>query len=178
MRAEYGALPTITPLRRLLAASPALTRAEVLHARASPSSSPTTERRPSVSRIHEVVMPRNPMRVCNVSGCPTISDSSRCPVHNAETMRSNKRGIHRYDTAGHRHFRTAVIAKHPVCVLCGRRMTTIADHYPTSRRALIDQGLDPNDPQYGRGLCKPCHDSETAKHQPGGWNNRYHIVDD
>jgi 5-methylcytosine-specific restriction protein A len=47
---------------------------------------------------------------------------------------------------------------------------TVADHYPLSRKELIDAGLDPNDPQHGRGLCKPCHDRETAQNQPGGWN--------
>jgi len=35
---------------------------------------------------------------------------------------------------------------------------------------LISQGLNPDDPKYGRGLCSPCHSKETAEHQPGGWN--------
>jgi 5-methylcytosine-specific restriction protein A len=48
-------------------------------------------------------------------------------------------------------------------------ISTVADHWPLSRRELEDQGLDPNDPQHGRGLCKHCHDMETARNQPGGW---------
>ncbi|AUS34616.1 hypothetical protein C1M55_28210 [Rhodococcus qingshengii] len=47
-------------------------------------------------------------------------------------------------------------------MLCGAE-ATIADHHPLSRRELIVQGLDPNDPHHGRGLCKRCHDSHTAK---------------
>jgi 5-methylcytosine-specific restriction protein A len=45
-----------------------------------------------------------------------------------------------------------------------------ADHWPLSRRELTEQGLDPDDPRHGRGLCARCHSSETARHQPGGWN--------
>ncbi|AGL13864.1 hypothetical protein [Actinoplanes sp. N902-109] len=47
--------------------------------------------------------------------------------------------------------------------------STVADHYPLSRRELADRGLNPDDPTAGRGLCKRCHDKSTAVHQPGGW---------
>jgi 5-methylcytosine-specific restriction protein A len=47
---------------------------------------------------------------------------------------------------------------------------TVADHWPKSRKQLEAEGLDPNEPSYGRGLCASCHGKETAKHQPGGWN--------
>ncbi|WP_284294541.1 hypothetical protein [Luteimicrobium album] len=46
---------------------------------------------------------------------------------------------------------------------------TVADHYPTERRDLVDMGLDPDDPARGRGLCKPCHDKKTARTMPGGF---------
>jgi 5-methylcytosine-specific restriction protein A len=45
-----------------------------------------------------------------------------------------------------------------------------ADHWPLSRRQLAAQGMNPNDPKHGRGLCTPCHSRETARDQPGGWN--------
>lgn len=57
-----------------------------------------------------------------------------------------------------------------VCVLCNVALSTVADHYPHSRRELIDMHMNPNDPQFGRGLCHQCHSTETAQHQPGGWN--------
>jgi 5-methylcytosine-specific restriction protein A len=45
-----------------------------------------------------------------------------------------------------------------------------ADHWPLSRRELVEQGLDPDDPKHGRGLCTSCHSRSTAREQPGGWN--------
>jgi len=33
-------------------------------------------------------------------------------------------------------------------------------------------GLDPNDPQYGRGICKACHDAKTARSKPAGFNDK------
>ncbi|QDY11401.1 hypothetical protein FJK98_02390 [Micromonospora sp. HM134] len=52
------------------------------------------------------------------------------------------------------------------------RPSTVADHWPLSRRELVDAGLDANDPTRGRGLCKGCHDRHTSVAQPGGWNAR------
>jgi len=113
------------------------------------------------------------MRVCSVPGCPEVYPSeqgSRCDGHRRQADKA--RGSRGYNTKGHRSFRTAVIRRDPICTLCHQRPSTIADHHPHSRRDLIDAGLNPNDPQYGRGLCKPCHDSSTAHLQPGGWNQR------
>lgn len=93
---------------------------------------------------------------------------SRCLTHRREA--SNARGNRGYSTKGHQTFRRAVLTRDPICVLCHQRISTIADHYPHSRRALEEAGLNPNDPNRGRGLCKPCHDSETAHNQPGGFN--------
>jgi 5-methylcytosine-specific restriction enzyme A len=66
-----------------------------------------------------------------------------------------------------------VLARDPVCVLqlpgC-TRVATDADHWPLDRRELIAQGLDHNDPRYGRGLCHSCHSRETQRLQGGGWH--------
>lgn len=113
------------------------------------------------------------MRVCSVSGCPEIypsSEGSRCHAHRRQADRA--RGNRGYGTKGHQGFRAAVIRRDPICVLCHVRPSTVADHHPHSRRELIDSRLDPNDPRRGRGLCKPCHDAETARNQPGGWHNQ------
>ena len=70
-------------------------------------------------------------------------------------------------------FRPRVLARAGyLCELCGKNVATVADHFPLSRRELVAVGKNPNDPKYGRALCKPCHDKETAVHQPGGWNVR------
>jgi len=115
------------------------------------------------------------MRVCSVAGCPEIyprGEGSRCAKHRAHADRARGTPAERgYTSAGHtRRFRPHVLARDPICVVCDRAESTVADHYPRSKRELERLGLDSNDPQYGRGLCKRCHDSETARNQPGGWH--------
>jgi 5-methylcytosine-specific restriction enzyme A len=81
-----------------------------------------------------------------------------------------------YDREHETRFRAGVLERDPYCVLCLEwgitTPATVADHYPLSRRQLVKRKLDPNDPQYGRGLCDSCHGRETQRHQPGGWNKR------
>jgi hypothetical protein len=49
----------------------------------------------------------------------------------------------------------------------------VPDHHPRSRRELIAAGVaDPDADEYLRPLCAPCHNPETARNQPGGWNRR------
>ena len=116
-------------------------------------------------------------RVCSCRGCdqhpgpcPTVTRSGRCDrcARAAEVRRGSatQRG---YTGRGHRGFRLAVLDRDPVCVVCDIAVATVADHWPRSRRELEAAGADPNDPAHGRGLCTPCHGSETAKNQPGGW---------
>jgi len=75
-----------------------------------------------------------------------------------------------YDHVHRSRFRAGVLARHPVCVLCRAAPSTVADHFPRSRRELVALGLDANDPRYGRGLCARCHNRATAARQPGGWH--------
>jgi 5-methylcytosine-specific restriction protein A len=113
-------------------------------------------------------------RVCSTPGCPTVHNNagSRCDIHESSAKRSHWDRTKAYNTKGHRiRFRAAVLRRDPICVLCQVRESREADHHPRSRTELIELGLDPNDPQYGRGLCTPCHSKETALHQPGGWNS-------
>jgi len=127
--------------------------------------------------------PWRPPSMCAHMGCANTAadNSSSCDEHLAEKRAATDRarGRRGYDTRGHRkRFRLSVLHRDPLCVLCGH-IATIADHYPKSRRDLINTGSDPDDPQHGRGLCKPCHDTETATHQPGGWHatNQLHRND-
>jgi 5-methylcytosine-specific restriction protein A len=114
---------------------------------------------------------RRALTVCSVPGCPTLTDTGRCPEHRAEAERA--RGTARQRGYGRQHeqrFRPAVLARDPVCVLCQKAPAAHADHYPLSRRELVAAGLDPDDPRHGRGLCGPCHSRHTAQEQPGGWH--------
>lgn len=114
------------------------------------------------------------LRVCAVPGCPTLTPGGRCPAHAKASDRARGTASQRgYTSKGHRRtFREQVLARDPICKVCRKARSTVADHYPVSRRDLIAQGLDPNDPKHGRGLCDTCHNRETAQHQPGGWNDR------
>lgn len=116
--------------------------------------------------------PRVRYTVCSVPGCPEFTDQGgRCANHRREA--EQRRGTARQRGYGRRHeqrFRAGVLARDPVCVLCRNAPSVHADHHPLSRRDLIAQGADPDDPRHGRGLCTSCHSSETAQHQPGGWN--------
>lgn len=65
--------------------------------------------------------------------------------------------------------RRRYLAAHPVCALCPAP-STVADHYPRSRKQLLAAGLtDPDHDAYLRPLCTHHHNVETAKHQPGGF---------
>lgn len=113
---------------------------------------------------------RRALTICSVPDCPEYTDGGRCQDHRREAELRRGTARQRGYGRGHLRFRAAVLARDPVCVLCQQRPSQHADHHPLSRRELVEQGLDPNDPQRGRGLCQPCHSSETAVHQPGGWN--------
>lgn len=113
-------------------------------------------------------------RVCSKPGCPVTydGDQSRCPDHLARAKKQHTTDTKVYRSAGHREFRRQVLERDPICVLCEVMAANVADHYPKSRKELETLGFDPNNPRFGRGLCRGCHNSQTAQHQPGGWNDR------
>lgn len=114
-------------------------------------------------------------KVCATPSCPELVPAGQSRCDDCTTEADSRRGTateRGYTGRGHRRFRTRVLRRDPICVVCKAAPSAVADHYPKSRRELGAEGLDPNDPDRGRGVCKPCHDSETAVHQPGGWNAR------
>lgn len=118
-------------------------------------------------------MARRAMTVCNVPGCPEYTRSGRCPEHERAAERRRGKTAQRGYSGQHvRRFRRGVLDRDVLCVVCRSAPASEADHWPKDRRQLEAEGLDPNDPQYGRGTCKPCHSSETARYQPGGWANQ------
>lgn len=112
------------------------------------------------------------MRVCSVVGCPELTTGGQCTEHRRQA--DARRGSARergYDARWERK-RRRYLARHPICVLCGGQ-ATVADHHPESRRDLVAMGVpDPDADDRLRPLCTPCHNAETARHQPGGWNAR------
>jgi len=123
------------------------------------------------------------MRVCSKVGCPVLVPSGRCAAHLHEA--NKRRGSAAGRGYGHQHrgrFRPGVLKRDPLCVCVERHghhanqcllPSTVADHWPLGRDELVLQGLDPNDPAHGRGLCKACHDWHTSQAQPGGWHADY-----
>jgi 5-methylcytosine-specific restriction protein A len=122
------------------------------------------------------------LKVCSRSGCPNLVHKGRCASCQAEAT-ANRGTAHQrgYGSAHRRTFRAGVLHRDPLCVCTNTnhghsqrclRPSTEADHHPLSRDELILRKLDPNDPQYGRGLCHGCHAKDTAHLQPGGWNQR------
>ncbi|MBW1600884.1 holin [Streptomyces sp. JJ66] len=125
-------------------------------------------------------MPRA-LSVCSTPGCPNLA-RGRCAT--CRSKAEQQRGTARQRGYGRQHeqqFRPAVLARDPVCRCPGcptcttpsqqcKRASQHADHWPLDRRTLHARGLDPNDPQHGRGLCGRCHSHATARHQPGGWH--------
>lgn len=112
-------------------------------------------------------MPPKPLGRCSSCGARSNGRCAACSAR-AEQIRGGAR-TRGYDR-GHERFRAAVLRRDRFCVLCRERLATDADHWPLSRRELVDRGMDPNDPRHGRGLCGTCHKRETAANQPGGWN--------
>ncbi|MFG3228125.1 holin [Kitasatospora sp. NPDC048194] len=125
---------------------------------------------------------RRALTVCTVAGCPELTTGGRCPDHQAQAEQA--RGTRTQRGYGHQHrnrFRPGVLQRDPQCVCTDQdhghgqpcsQPSQHADHWPLSRRELVDAGHDPDDPAHGRGLCHSCHSRETARHQPGGWNSR------
>lgn len=121
------------------------------------------------------------LKVCSRPGCPNLTDKGRCDDCRKTADKARGTATERgYDEAHRRRFRAGVLRKHPLCQ-CDQadqhghgqrcyRASEHADHWPLSRRELVERGLDPNDPERGRGLCHRCHSGETAAHQPGGWH--------
>jgi 5-methylcytosine-specific restriction enzyme A len=113
-------------------------------------------------------------KVCSTPRCPNLVESGRCDDCKGKAEQRRGTAAQRgYTSAGHRRFRRAVLRRDPLCVLCSAP-STVADHWPRSRRELVEQGLNPNDPAAGRGLCASCHGRETAANpdQRGGWAAR------
>lgn len=117
-------------------------------------------------------MPHKALSVCPTSGCPALTPGGRCAECKAEAEKLRGSASSRGYGSRHRsEFRDAVLRREPSCRLCGAP-STVADHWPIDRKELVRQGLNPNDPTRGRGLCATCHGKATQAidSQRGGWN--------
>ncbi|PRY08421.1 hypothetical protein CLV37_12416 [Kineococcus rhizosphaerae] len=120
-------------------------------------------------------VPSKPLSLCPTPGCfertPVGPCASCKPARRKET--DTARGSAASRGYGHRHrtvFRPGVLQRDPICTWPAgcTRLSEIADHFLLSRRELVEQGLDPDDPAHGRRLCWSHHSQHTAQAQPGG----------
>ncbi len=127
-------------------------------------------------------MPYSPRPHCSTAGCPNYAQhSGRCDAHyRAAEARRGTAAERGYSGRRWRSARRTVLKLDPICTCDAddhghapfgcMRLSTDADHYPASRKALIAAGArDPDNPGHLRGLCHSCHSHSTAKHQPGGF---------
>lgn len=119
-------------------------------------------------------------KVCSCIGCdahkgncPELVPTGRCDPCAREAERKRGTASSRgYGSYWYRVIRPKYLVAHPICCLC-QGPASVPDHYPLGRRELVARGVrDPDAWHRLRPLCKPCHDIETPKHQPGGWNVR------
>lgn len=128
-------------------------------------------------------MPTRARRRCTRCGTPTVTspcDTCEARRQSQVDRRRPSASLRGYGSQRHQRFHDAVLQRDPVCVCpgcprCGGqarclRPSTDADHHPRTRRQLVADGEDPNDPQHGRGLCHRCHSHWTAK-RDGGFGN-------
>ncbi|NKE61760.1 holin [Lentzea sp. PSKA42] len=131
-------------------------------------------------------MPTRAERPCTTPGCSELTRrGGRCGRCRSRADTSRGTVAERGYTGLHRsRFRSGVLAAHPLCRCaspCGPPPpgrpcpwpSTVADHWPLTRRELVAQGGDPNNPKHGRGLCASCHGRNTATdpRTKGGWNS-------
>jgi 5-methylcytosine-specific restriction protein A len=71
-----------------------------------------------------------------------------------------------YKTGTWRATRIVIFHRDPLCRLCHKAESTIADHIIAARNYIAQHGGDPErffDENNLQGVCKACHDAKTAK---------------
>lgn len=117
------------------------------------------------------------MSVCPSADCPTlVATAGRCPECAAKA-RAGRRSPRRkgYDAAW-RRTRAAFLRMYPLCE-CLSCAAVPAPLRPAATEVDHMDGLGPLGPRGHdwtnlRAMTKACHSRETARSQPGGWNDR------
>jgi len=103
---------------------------------------------------------------CEAPGCDAETYTRRCPEHTTRRGTDHRSEFRAaaYQRRWRAGPRAVVLARDPVCVVCGLEPSTVADHHPLERWELVAQGVaDPDDPAYLRGCCRRCANRKSAK---------------
>lgn len=99
------------------------------------------------------------MRVCNVPGCPELTDKSRCAQHRLPEQRRTRTAAHHGQRWRDRS--TSFRRRHPQCVVCATTEHTEADHV-VARQLLVAAGVgDPDADAWLQTLCRRHHGAKT-----------------
>ncbi len=116
-------------------------------------------------------MPRKPAKPCRIAGCPqltSVTDDVLCAPHCAQAARRYEasRGSPASRGYGKRwqKLRLMILAREPLCRMCGRAATEVDHIMPLSRGGDdLEENL--------QALCRSCHSRKTAK-QDEAWGRR------
>jgi 5-methylcytosine-specific restriction protein A len=115
--------------------------------------------------------------VCSTPGCPTlVYPAGRCAECKARAATQRKSAGQKGYNAAWRRTRIAYLRAHPYCE-CTECEAIPMPLRPVATEVDHIDGLGPLGPLGHdwanlRAMTKACHSRETARAQPGGWNDR------
>jgi 5-methylcytosine-specific restriction enzyme A len=95
-----------------------------------------------------------PLRPCTEPGCATLVKRGRCSDHLVERPK-NPDQQRFYGSTRWKALRTLVKKQEPICRMCRRKPTKVADHIDGDWRNNARENL--------RGLCTDCNAEHTAR---------------
>lgn len=113
---------------------------------------------------------QEPSRTRNgMCGQPSVPGSTFCKDHVNDNSRTRQRQEHDhwrsqqayrqlYQLAAWGRTRLSILARDPVCKVCNRAVSEVADHI-NDHKGNIQMFFSPHNL---RGVCKPCHDHKTG----------------
>jgi len=116
------------------------------------------------------------LRPCTYPGCSALCASGRCVPHAVQVRKERQAIVGSSTQQGYdskwRKARIGYLRAHPLCVMClavGRATpANVVDHIIPHRGNMQLFWQHSN----WQSLCKPCHDTKTAR-EDGGFGNAY-----
>lgn len=121
-------------------------------------------------------MPRKALQTCPTPGCPTLTTQGRCERCRGEARAARPSPTSKGYDGRWRGLAIAYLRVHPYCE-CDECEAMPMLLRPRAIEVNHRDGLGPWGPR-GRdwsnlqAMTKAHHSRETARHQPGGWNDR------